>query len=259
MLLGEGISTCHNWFSIILSPHWSWATHYCCIATGTASRPRAKALNSLLINISHLSPGPLPRTNTVQTGGSSFSPALGKFSAEVFLLPVLCFYCDGSKDFWSYERKCIGFNTKKKIIESNPSLMYPFLKKTQQQKSASIYTTAWRQRRNKGLISRQKKGINVENTGTTQRLEMDSAPNKAMCVHFNLWADNTASLWSLCVLRLFLHIYVCVYIFMYINKLAIIYISVQNKSKLSYQTAYTCQQIWSVNTLHFIFKAPNKH
>lgn len=258
MLLGEGISTCHNWFSIIFSPHWSWATHYCCIATGTASRPRAKALNSLLINISHLSPGPLPRTNTVETGGSSFSPALGKFSAEVFYCQFYAFTVMAVRTSGCTKENVLASTHKKKIIESNLSLMYPFLKKTQQ-KSPSIYTTAWRQRRNKGLISRQKKGINVENTGTMQRLEMDSAPNKAMRVHFNLWADNTASLWSLCVLRPFLHIYVCVYIFMYINKLAIIYISVQNKSKLSYQNAYTCQQIWSVNTLHFIFKAPNKH
>lgn len=44
-----------------------------------------------------------------------------------------------------------------------------------------------------------------------------------------------------------------------INKLEIIYISVQNKSKLSYPNPYTCSWIWSVSTLRFIFKAPYRH
>lgn len=44
-----------------------------------------------------------------------------------------------------------------------------------------------------------------------------------------------------------------------INKLEIIYISVQNKSELSYPNPSSCSQIWSVSTLCFIFKAPHGH
>lgn len=44
-----------------------------------------------------------------------------------------------------------------------------------------------------------------------------------------------------------------------INKLEIIYISVQNKSELSYPNPSSCSRIWSVSTLCFIFKAPHGH
>lgn len=39
-------------------------------------------MNNLVINCSHFSPDPLPRTNTVETGGSHFYAALWKSEAE---------------------------------------------------------------------------------------------------------------------------------------------------------------------------------
>lgn len=48
-------------------------------------------MNSLLINCSHFSPDPLPRTDTVETGGSHFYAALWKFEAEVVYCPCYGF------------------------------------------------------------------------------------------------------------------------------------------------------------------------
>lgn len=70
-------------------------------------------MNSLLINCSHFSPDPLPRTNTVETGGSRFYAALWKCEAKVVYCPCYGFTikkCDGSKGFWLHERKWTGFD-----------------------------------------------------------------------------------------------------------------------------------------------------
>lgn len=206
-------------------------------------------MNSLLINCSHFSPDPLTRTNTVEAGGSCFYSPSGNLKQKWF---TACygFTVMAVKDFWLHERKWIGFDTwawGKRITESSLSLMHPFLPiqknpSNNNNEKSGVYDAACSQWRNRDLISRQEEGIHVQNT--VQATTIDTISGKAVYIFiFSSEAGNTQSWWSLCILHPFLHMHTFVSLFTYINKLEIIYITVQNRSKLSYQNVYTCQWI----------------
>lgn len=84
-------------------------------------------MNSLLINCSHFSPDPLPRTNTVETGGSHFYATLWKFEAEVVYCPCYGSTVMAVRTSGYMKENVLPLIQEEKITESNLSLMYPFL------------------------------------------------------------------------------------------------------------------------------------
>lgn len=174
-------------------------------------------MNSLLINCSHFSPDPLPRTNAVETGGSCFQAALWKFEAEVVYCRCYGFTVMAVRTSGCMEKNGLASIQEKEITESNLSLMHPFLptQKTPTTKKSSVYNAACSQWRNRDLISRQEEGIHVQNIDTKKLLQILFLVKLCIFI-FSSEAGNTLSCWSLCTLSC---ICTCVSLFTYINKL----------------------------------------
>lgn len=84
-------------------------------------------MNSLQINYSHFSPDPLPRTNTVETGGSHFHAALWKFEAEGVHCPCYGLTVMAVRTSGCMKENGLALIREEKLTESNLSLMHPFL------------------------------------------------------------------------------------------------------------------------------------